>query len=77
MATATARSKKPIKKPVNAKKMTYCWGASKTEGNATHKELLGGKGDDFLGGGDGDDLCDGGKGKDRSNGLCVILVNVP
>ncbi len=24
--------------------MTYCWGASKTEGNATYKELLGGKG---------------------------------
>jgi len=24
--------------------MTYCWGASKTEGNATQKELLGGKG---------------------------------
>ncbi len=44
MATATARRKKPSKKPVNAKKMTYCWGASKTEGNATQKELLGGKG---------------------------------
>jgi pyruvate,orthophosphate dikinase len=25
-------------------KMTYCWGASKTEGDATKKELLGGKG---------------------------------
>ncbi len=24
--------------------MTYCWGASKTEGNATQKKLLGGKG---------------------------------
>ncbi len=24
--------------------MTYCWGASKTEGNASYKELLGGKG---------------------------------
>ncbi|MEE2912185.1 MAG: pyruvate, phosphate dikinase [Planctomycetota bacterium] len=24
--------------------MTYCWGASKTEGNATQKDLLGGKG---------------------------------
>ena len=40
-------------------------------------QLLGSKGADFLGGGDGDDLCEGGKGKDRSNGLCVILVNVP
>ena len=24
--------------------MTYCWGASKTEGDATKKQLLGGKG---------------------------------
>ena len=43
MATATVRRKKTStkKKPP---KMTYCWGASKTEGNATHKILLGGKG---------------------------------
>jgi pyruvate,orthophosphate dikinase len=47
MATATARRKKPTtpkKKTAKSKKMTYCWGASKTEGNATHKDLLGGKG---------------------------------
>ena len=39
---ATARKTK--KKSLKPHKMTYCWGASKTEGNATHKELLGGKG---------------------------------
>ena len=44
MAPATARRKKPSKKPANVKKMTFCWGASKTEGNATQKDLLGGKG---------------------------------
>ncbi len=32
------------KTKTRASKMTYCWGASKTEGNATQKELLGGKG---------------------------------
>ena len=32
------------KTKARASKMTYCWGASKTEGNATQKELLGGKG---------------------------------
>ena len=37
MPTATKRKPKTTK-------MTYCWGASKTEGNATHKDLLGGKG---------------------------------
>ncbi|MDP7009242.1 MAG: pyruvate, phosphate dikinase [Phycisphaerales bacterium] len=40
MATATAKKKKTTRKP----KMTYCWGALKTEGNATQKDLLGGKG---------------------------------
>ena len=40
MATATAKKKKSTRKP----KMTYCWGALKTEGNATQKQLLGGKG---------------------------------
>jgi pyruvate,orthophosphate dikinase len=43
MATATARRKKTRTKR-QTPKMTYCWGASKTEGNATFKELLGGKG---------------------------------
>ena len=42
MATAT-RCKKKAKK-TRTPKMTYCWGATKTEGNATQKELLGGKG---------------------------------
>ena len=41
---ATARRKKTTKKNTRAPKMTYCWGASKTEGDATKKELLGGKG---------------------------------
>jgi pyruvate,orthophosphate dikinase len=40
MATATAKNKKRIRNM----KMTYCWGALKTEGNATQKQLLGGKG---------------------------------
>ena len=40
MPAATARRKTKTRQ----KKMTYCWGASKTEGNATRKELLGGKG---------------------------------
>ncbi len=40
MATATAKKKKTTRKP----KMTYCWGSLKTEGNATQKQLLGGKG---------------------------------
>ena len=40
MATATAKNKKRTRK----RKMTYCWGALKTEGNATQKQLLGGKG---------------------------------
>jgi len=44
MATATARSKKKTSRKKTPQKMTYCWGASKTEGNATHKQLLGGKG---------------------------------
>lgn len=44
MATATARRKKTTKKKNRQQKMTYCWGASKTEGDATQKELLGGKG---------------------------------
>jgi pyruvate,orthophosphate dikinase len=39
MPAATKR-----KQNKRAPKMTYCWGASKTEGNATQKELLGGKG---------------------------------
>ena len=48
MATATVRRRKTIKKSkpraTKRQKMTYSWGASKTEGNATYKELLGGKG---------------------------------
>jgi len=39
MATATTR-----RKTTRKQKMTYCWGAGKTEGNATKKELLAGKG---------------------------------
>ena len=42
MATATRRKK--TTKKTRTPKMTYCWGASKTEGDATKKELLGGKG---------------------------------
>ena len=42
MSTATAKRKR--KTTTRRPKMTYCWGASKTEGNATQKELLGGKG---------------------------------
>jgi pyruvate,orthophosphate dikinase len=51
MATAIKRrkkpatpKKKPARKPAKSKKMTYCWGASKTQGNATQRDLLGGKG---------------------------------
>jgi pyruvate,orthophosphate dikinase len=40
MPAATAKRKPKTRRP----KMTYCWGATKTEGNATQKELLGGKG---------------------------------
>ena len=40
MATKRTNTNKVAKKS----KMTYCWGALKTEGNATQKELLGGKG---------------------------------
>ena len=40
MATVTAKNKKRTRNM----KMTYCWGALKTEGNATQKQLLGGKG---------------------------------
>ena len=40
MATPTAKNMKRIRNM----KMTYCWGALKTEGNATQKQLLGGKG---------------------------------
>ncbi|MBC8201995.1 MAG: pyruvate, phosphate dikinase [Planctomycetes bacterium] len=40
MPAATAKRKSNIR----SKKMTYCWGATKTEGDATQKELLGGKG---------------------------------
>lgn len=40
MARAVRNKKKPIRKV----KMTYCWGALKTEGNASQKQLLGGKG---------------------------------
>ena len=40
MATATAKNKKRTRNM----KMPYCWGALKTEGNATQKQLLGGKG---------------------------------
>ena len=40
MPTAAVKRKSKTRTP----KMTYCWGASKTEGNATQKELLGGKG---------------------------------
>ena len=40
MATATAKKRKRTKKV----KMTYCWGSLKTEGGATQKKLLGGKG---------------------------------
>ncbi len=42
MATATAKRKR--KSTTRRPKMTYCWGTTKTEGNATQKELLGGKG---------------------------------
>jgi pyruvate,orthophosphate dikinase len=42
MSTATAKRKR--KSTTRRPKMTYCWGASKTEGNTTQKELLGGKG---------------------------------
>ncbi len=38
-----ASTRKSTRKPKRTKQ-TYCWGALKTEGNATHKELLGGKG---------------------------------
>ena len=40
MPTATVKNKKRTPKM----KMTYCWGALKTEGDATKKMLLGGKG---------------------------------
>ena len=40
MARAVRNKKKQIRKV----KMTYCWGALKTEGNASQKQLLGGKG---------------------------------
>ena len=40
MPTATAKRKPKTNPP----KMTYCWGESKTEGNASQKDLLGGKG---------------------------------
>ena len=43
MAIATKRRTKTSKKN-RVSKMTYCWGAIKTEGNATQKDLLGGKG---------------------------------
>ena len=43
MATGTIRRKKTATK-TRTPKMTFCWGASKTEGNATQKQLLGGKG---------------------------------
>ena len=39
MPAATAKRKSNTRQ-----KMTYCWGATKTEGDATQKELLGGKG---------------------------------
>ena len=38
-----ATKRKTTRKPKRTKQ-TYCWGALKTEGNATQKELLGGKG---------------------------------
>ena len=43
MATGTIRRNTTSKK-TRTPKMTYCWGSSKTEGNATQKQLLGGKG---------------------------------
>jgi pyruvate,orthophosphate dikinase len=48
MATANLRRSKATKKTktrtARRQKMTYSWGKSKTEGNASQKELLGGKG---------------------------------
>ena len=38
-----AKTRKSTRNPKRTKQ-TYCWGALKTEGNATQKELLGGKG---------------------------------
>ena len=40
MPTVVRKKKKQVRKV----KMTYCWGALKTEGDSTQKQLLGGKG---------------------------------